>query len=55
MEFLLIENGFATTYERIIHRCHYGFAGKRYRFSAIWVISAENRPYLSASCSKNFR
>jgi hypothetical protein len=55
MEFLLIENGFATTYERIIHRCHYGFAGKRYGFADIWVISAENRPYLSASCSKNFR
>ncbi|MBB2672435.1 UNVERIFIED_ORG: hypothetical protein GGE44_001990 [Rhizobium esperanzae] len=30
MEFLLIKNEVAITYERIIHRCHYGFAGKRY-------------------------
>jgi hypothetical protein len=44
MEFLLIENGFATTYERIIHRCHYGFAGKRYGFSAIWVLFCRKVP-----------
>jgi len=44
MEFLLIENGFATTYERIIHRCHYGFAGKRYGFSGIWVIFCRKPP-----------
>ena len=33
--FLLIENGFAATYERIIHRCHYGFGAKRYGFPRI--------------------
>jgi hypothetical protein len=44
MEFLLIENGFAATYERIIHRCHYGFAGKRYGFAPIRMIFCRKPP-----------